>query len=127
MPRSTRQIPSETRKANLDSSSLRESLILMISREDGTAVCHPCTFLRHHSQYPPVVILPPSLDDRFAAIARLLSEVSYRCHGALPVILATGFFSLCRCPLTALFVSSLVVRNEYFGPSISGDTKQENE
>ena len=122
MPRSTRRIPSETKKANSDSSSVtRERLISTISRgchryfvhhvlPHGltSTVYHSLACIRHRSPFVlscHYAIFSSLLDECFPAIVRLLSEVGYRCGRALFVLL---FSQLAVCYLST-DVLSLVV------------------
>lgn len=117
-PRSTKRIPSETKKVNSDSSSVtRGRSISMISRG-----FHPPWPALQHAIYRSLIhasatrlrfpVITPSLSpvllrDCFAATIRLLSEVSYRCGGnpLRPVVLAIGF---CFLPTDVLSVVSNV-------------------
>ena len=101
MPRSTRQIPSETKKANSDSSSVtKESLISTISR--GCHTFHPARLLPSHIHASVVIFRPYSVAPclsfsmivPLASTARLLSPPRWGCPS--PVVLTVDFvvFSL---------------------------------
>ena len=124
MPRSMRQIPSGTKKANSDSSSVtKESLISMISRGCHRHFIHPSVTRSHthfrrrrpyvfSCHYSVTPYLSSSTIVLLSAVVRLLLAVSYHCDVATSFVLlfwlSVLLFSFYRCPLTTLIVSPLV-------------------